>query len=694
MIHYKNKLHCSKNLIKQVIAHKIKGRCLYFKYLNIAVIITMLSFNIMYSQTLNNISCNEIIKPDIDETIKTQMVMQNLPGMAVGVFHKGKIIHLKGYGFENIEQKKPITTETIMHWASVSKSVTAVAALQLQEDPEIDFSLSDRVTKHCSYWPTSVNYTAIDGASGTDNRHRMVTIRHLLENRSGINHYGKGRKDSTTTIIAGNTVRFSNRGSGSYTPDADEYNARSAVGLFRNSVLDSIPGTIYLYSTYGHNLAGAAIEEASPNGYVQWVMDNIADKMGMESFQVANEQDREGHDMPTDGILKVLDSKNKEYVLPGGGWESNICDFTKYALGLAADQFYDVTQDSIWNASRSSSTYAYGVNRRGANANLRVWHGGKHRNMRTLMHFFPSDTTGVVIMSPVEYSDLPLISRHIYNKLNERDDLYGGQQHTPIDKCRVDMRNDNDRFNGIWRKTGKDVIVRTGRTHDEFYDELKRLRERGYICKDIEPFLHDGELLWDGVFQKNIPETKIWRNASKEPFVEKCKEMSRNGFRLMDVETYKNAEGDRLWAGLFRQTTDGYAVRLDRTTDEFAAVRERENEQGRKLIDVEVYEKGGKFYWSGVFTNGSPNLLNRNYTLDEFTQLVAERRNNGYKLIDVEHYTIKRNNRREVGVAGIWERSNQPEKRRTYNDFCTIMDFHESFSGSGYELMDFERIAR
>lgn len=665
--------------------------------LSFALVITTLSGKILNSSNNNvrNIRCNEVVNPQIDHAIETQMIMQNLPGVAVGVFKNGKIIHLKGYGYENIEEKKPITLSTVMHWASVSKSVGGVAALQLEQDPTIDFNLSDLVTKHCSYWPKSVNYRALDGTTGRDRRHRLITIRHLLQNQSGINHYGGGLTGDTT-LISGNVVRLSDRSSRNYTPDSDEYNARSAVGLFNRSVLDFTPGTDYLYTTYGHNLAGAAIEEASPEGYVKWVMDNIADPMNMTSFRVANEENGDGHSMRRDGILEVIPSTNKEYVLPGGGWESNICDFTKYAIGLASDQYYDVTQDSIWNTFGSDSritNYGYGIKHRGRNSNFRVWHGGKHNNLRTYMHFFPSDTTGLVIMCPAAYANLPLLSWHIYDAMNERESIYGGQIQTPNDNCRTDMNSGNDEFNGVWRKTGKDVIVRTGRTHDEFFEELKRLKKHGYICKDIEPFSHKGEILWDGVFKKNIQPTRIWRGASKEPFVEKCKEMSNDGFRLVDLETYIDEKGKRLWAGLFQKTNKGYAVRLERTTKQFKEVRESEQKKGRKLIDVEVYRKGGKLIWNGVFASGSPNRWHINYTLNEFSDLVAEQQSKGYKLIDVEYYPIKRKNKPMTGVTGIWEKSNDKEKRRTYNDFCTIMSYQDTFSAQGYELIDLERIA-
>ncbi|MCH2488584.1 MAG: serine hydrolase [Flavobacteriales bacterium] len=648
------------------------------------------------------INCDEVTNPLIDQAVKNQMIMQNLPGVAVGVFKNGKIIHLKAYGYTNIVEQKKITNRTVMNWASVSKSVTAVAALQLQQDPTIDYQISDLVTKHCSYWPSELDYCALypglcdRNSSLIDRRSGRITIEHLLRNQSGIQHYGRGmdrdnsgsgdRKTPYPRINDSLTFLETNN----YVAEADEFNAPSAVGLFKNSVMDFEPGTDFLYSSYGFNLAGATIEEASPNGYVDWVMKNIVDVANLNSMQVVNEEDREGHDMPRDGILKVVVDGSKEKVLPGGGWESNICDFAKYAIGLASNSYYDETQGTIWDVS--GGRYKYGVRATGTGSNLKVWHGGKHKNMRTYMHFFPSDTTGVVLMAPAEYADLTLLTRLIYKSIGERLSTYGSFTHTPLDKCRVDMGSDNDLFNAVWRKTNQDVLIRTGRPNSEFYEEVKRLRSAGYHCKDIEAFVHNGKLYWDGVFQKGIPPTKMWRNANKQAFVDKCDEMKRDGYRLYDVETYINQEGKRLWAGVFRKTNDGYSVRLDRTFTEFADVREQENANGKKLIDIEVYTKDNQMYWSGVFTKGAPNLLNRNYAIDDFNTLVDTRRAQGYKLIDVEYYETQPGGTIDFKVAAIWEKSNADEKRRSLNDFCDLMGFHENISAQGYELIDWNRI--
>jgi hypothetical protein len=184
----------------------------------------------------------------------------------------------------------------------------------------------------------------------------------------------------------------------------------------------------------------------------------------------------------------------------------------------------------------------------------------------------------------------------------------------------------------------------------------------------------------------------MWRNASKEAFVDKFEEMRQDGYRLYDVETYINEEGKRLWAGVFRKTNDAYSVRLDRSTSEFAEIRDRENANGKKLIDVEVYMKNGKQYWSGVFTKGEPNKLNRNYSVEDFNALVQSRRAAGYKLIDVEYYETEPGGEIEFKVAGIWEKSSDVEKRRSLDNFCDIMDKHHEWSADDYELIDWNRV--
>ncbi|MDP6250810.1 MAG: serine hydrolase domain-containing protein, partial [Verrucomicrobiota bacterium] len=67
----------------------------------------------------------------VDHAMLDEMARQELVGLAVGVIQDGQIKYLKGYGMADREQRVPVTRQTMFRWASISKSITAVAAMQL-----------------------------------------------------------------------------------------------------------------------------------------------------------------------------------------------------------------------------------------------------------------------------------------------------------------------------------------------------------------------------------------------------------------------------------------------------------------------------------------------------------------------------------------------------------------------------------
>ena len=653
------------------------------------------------NQDNDSANCDGITNTAADAAIMKQMIMQNIPGVAVAVFQNGKITHINAYGYSNTFEKTPITKESIMHWASISKSVTAVAAMQLDLDETIDYEINDLVKNHCDYWPPGVSYTATDGTKGSDYRHDRIRVQHLLQNRSGINHYGLGRLSDTTkgdtTLIKTSYVKYKREKSSTYVSHNDRFNAESSVKIFNQSVLNFEPGRNYNYTSFGYNLLGATIEEASPNGYVSWVKQNIRDVANMQSFQIAK-TDREGHTMRFDGLLKIGVSRDKEWVLPSGGWESNICDLAKYAIGLAQGDYFDQSKISMWDANNStrigSSRYGYGTYFKYSGTNFMVYHGGKHGNHRSFMHFFPSDSTGIVIMAPAVYADLPTLARNVYNAMGIRNNLYGNVKQKPLDYCRTDMKSNGDMFNGVWRKSNEDadVLIRTGLTHKEFYEEYKRLKSAGYYCSDFEAYVSDKVLYWDGIFKKGSGKKAIWRNYKRDAFIKKYKEMIADGYRLTDLETYKLPNGQRRWAGLFEKASGGYALYTNKTYAEFADIKNDQNTKGRRLIDIEVYEKDNQLLWSGIWRSGKENFLTRNMTIDEFKIKNLTRRAAGYRILDVEHYLIGSSPNFEWRVAAIWEKSNDDEIYEDFNDFCDMGDLQETHSNNGYELIDWERM--
>ncbi len=601
----------------------------------------------------------------VQDIMIDEMILQNLPGLAVGVFEGGEITHVSGVGFTDIESGSPVTPLTKFRWASISKPLTAIAALQLHESPW-DFDISDLVTKHTPYWTNS-----------TTNWASQITIDHLLTNRSGIHHYGNGR-DADNDGDPDNTYTYNE--SLYNVADPDGYDAEKAVDVFQGTGTDFSPGSQYLYTTFGFNLLGSAVDEASPGGLVKWTEDNIADPLNMSSLKVST-GNRTGYQKSIDGRLNADTISSVEWKLPGGGWESNIIDLTRFARGVEEGTLLNIPSRQ-WATISGNGNYRRGINTNGSGTSFNLWHGGAHANLRTLMWVRPNQDYGVVIMCWAEYTDTWRIANRITDALGYATIAVDV---TPQDDCNSTMESGDLRFAGVWRDTGDDVIVRRGYSHGAFLKEFQFLRANGYYCDDFEAHEEAGQNRWTGIFRKGSGGNPIWRNYGFDGFRDKWDEMSNQGYRLVDLETYV-VNGSRKWAGLFRPGNDDYAMWRGFTTSGFATKREEMAAAGLKLIDIEPYYDNGELLWAGVWREGNDGLLNRNYNTSDFNDLIQTRRGNGWKLMDVEAYEIDGQRR----WAGIWEQSNLDDRISGGGDWCSIMDNHTDWSAAGFELLDFE----
>jgi len=64
-------------------------------------------------------------------TLADRMTFYHVPGVSVAFFDHGKIEWARAYGFADVSGRKPVTPQTLFQAASVSKTLTAFAALRL-----------------------------------------------------------------------------------------------------------------------------------------------------------------------------------------------------------------------------------------------------------------------------------------------------------------------------------------------------------------------------------------------------------------------------------------------------------------------------------------------------------------------------------------------------------------------------------
>lgn len=625
----------------------------------------------------------QISQAEVDKIVKAEMIRQNLPGLAIGVYQKGKIDYTQGYGHLDINRTKPITKKTVFRWASISKVLTAVAVLKLDEE-HTDFSINDSVIKHYPHWTAKVwdkpTYNLYKNKLLTSRtkrgymetpditRKEKITIEHLLTHRSGINHYSKG--------LAKTKGEFEYHKK-SYKSDSDHFNADESVNVFRRAKLDFDPGSNFLYSTFGFNLLGAVVDKET-GSYTKWVEKNIKNKLGMTSLRVARGS-AVGFNKPIDGRLKDGNVLSKEWVLPGGGWESNVIDLLKFAKGIAKGTLLNDTSKLWESTSNNNSSYKNGINSNDSKNKLGVWHGGTHKNLKTLMYVAPDQEIAVVVMIPVDEADIFNVMRGIVVRMGMPITPY---KTSPVDICLDGMGSSSRKYFGVWRKTNEDVVIRRGYSNSNFKKEWEFLKSNGYYVDNIE-FSNN---LWNGIFKRgDASKYAMWRNYTFKEFNSKWKEMNNKGYRLYDLETYV-VKGKRKWAGLFKKGSGKYAMYRDLSSSDFRTKKDLLAKQGQKLIDIEVYynAKSG-LKWSGVWVKGKDGSVFLNNDLADFKALVVKYRKSGYELIDIETYIYKGKRK----WTGVLEKSTLLGFQNEPEDYCLFMTTHETQSKNNFELIDY-----
>jgi CubicO group peptidase (beta-lactamase class C family) len=107
----------------------------------------------------------------IDQFVAKQLAVQRVPGLALAITQGDQVLHLKGYGTAGAGQ--PMTPQTRFFVASVSKSFTALAVMQLVEAGQLDLDAPVQ-----SYLP---EFTLADPAVAA-----QITTRQLLNHTSGL----------------------------------------------------------------------------------------------------------------------------------------------------------------------------------------------------------------------------------------------------------------------------------------------------------------------------------------------------------------------------------------------------------------------------------------------------------------------------------------------------------------------------
>ncbi|MEM9838118.1 MAG: serine hydrolase [Pseudomonadota bacterium] len=310
---------------------------------------------------------------DIVEPAMERAVDEGALGAAVVIVADGEVAFQSAKGFAKANKSEPVDAETTaFRFASLGKSVVAMAALQMASTGQLDLD---------------ENIAAYLGEDAPAMPFGPITMRHLLSHTSGIDAEYAG--DAARS--PGETVSL-----------AELVPAQIPAQRFN-------PGSIYIYSNHGYALAGRVMEKVSGRSFSELMQDTIFTPLGMSGSRFVQGYDPARVAQSTRDGSPVLPSFTN--VLPADGWIGTMPDLGRYMIGQLA-----LREDSpLINAGLHNQAFAHTTDypREGLGWEIRQW--GEHRvlshtggvdGFSSIMVLVPDSDFGIAIALNSRRGDL------------------------------------------------------------------------------------------------------------------------------------------------------------------------------------------------------------------------------------------------------------------------------------------------
>jgi len=150
----------------------------------------------------------------LDAEAARAMAATGAQGLAIAVIDDGRIVHVRSYGKRNAAGD-PLTPDTVMYGASLTKAVFAHAVMQLVEDGTLDLdrSIADVLPQPLPEYPQQPGYGPWQDLAG-DERWRAITPRILLTHSAGFANFAFLEPDRKLRIHFDPGSRYAYSGEG------------------------------------------------------------------------------------------------------------------------------------------------------------------------------------------------------------------------------------------------------------------------------------------------------------------------------------------------------------------------------------------------------------------------------------------------------------------------------------------------
>ncbi len=260
----------------------------------------------------------------VDDVMNELVKTERLAGGIVMIARHGKVVHFKPYGLADRETKRPMTTDAIMRFYSMSKAITSAGILILAGDKKL--SLNDPVAK---FIPSFANLK-VDTRDGLVAPKRPLNVADLLRHTSGFSYGGSRREKANEAHKKADPTNY-------------EITLEEMADRLADVPLAFHPGEDWIYGV-SIDVLGRIIEVASGQKFDQFLQTRIFDPLDMRDTGFYVPQEKHGrfaqvYNSDGKGKLTIGDnSEGRDFTKPraflsgGGGLVSTARDYMRFLL--------------------------------------------------------------------------------------------------------------------------------------------------------------------------------------------------------------------------------------------------------------------------------------------------------------------------------------------------------------------------
>jgi CubicO group peptidase (beta-lactamase class C family) len=185
--------------------------------------------------------------PGISAAMEAAVAARDLSGAVTVVVTKDKVVHLDATGLANLAAKKPMRPDSVFWIASMTKPITAVSVLMLQDEGKL--RVTDPIAKHIP------EFAGLKTPSG---QLANLTIAQVLTHTSGLGEANAAAARNAHTLA-------------------------DLIPLFLAAPMQYEPGAKWQYTQSGINVAARIVEIESGLSFDAFVQKRICDPLGMNN---------------------------------------------------------------------------------------------------------------------------------------------------------------------------------------------------------------------------------------------------------------------------------------------------------------------------------------------------------------------------------------------------------------------------